>query len=81
MIKSRFDDLRRDKAYRERRSLPIRVIAAETGLALGTVHRISKGSMERVYISTLDTLCAYFGVKAISDVLEYVPDTPKGHTP
>jgi len=73
VIKTKFDDLIRKKEYEERRDLPLRTIATETGLAIGTVQRLRKGDTSRVYLSTLDTLCAYFGVGAIGDVLEYVP--------
>lgn len=73
MIKTKFDDLIRRKEYEEKRDLPLRTIAAETGLAIGTVQRLRKGDTSRVYLSTLDTLCGYFGVEAIGDVLEYAP--------
>jgi DNA-binding Xre family transcriptional regulator len=71
MIKSKFEKLRREKSARENRDLPMRVIAAETGLALGTVQRLNKGDMERVYLSTLDKLCGYFKVKEIGELIEY----------
>ncbi|HEY0074975.1 MAG TPA: helix-turn-helix transcriptional regulator [Abditibacteriaceae bacterium] len=61
MIKSNFEDLRRKKAFEEKRKLTLRTIADETGLSLGTVHRVSSGEIEKVYLSTIDTLCAYFG--------------------
>ena len=73
MIKSKFDRLRREKSARENRDLPLRKIAEETGLALGTVARLNQGKMERVYLSTLDTLCDYFTLKEIGELIEYVP--------
>ncbi len=75
MIISRFDRLRRAKAAEENRDLPLRLIAAETGLALGTVHRLNKGEIMKVYVSTLDTLCKYFDV-TVDKLIEYLPDTP-----
>ena len=74
VFKSHFDDLRRKKAYEEKRNLPLRAVAEESGLALSTVQRIKAGNMEKVYLSTLDTLCRYFQVKNLSELIEYVPD-------
>jgi len=75
LIKTKFDELIRKKEYEEGKDFPLRAIAAQTGLAIGTVQRLRKGDVSRVYLSTLDTLCAFFGVKEIGDVLEYVPGT------
>jgi len=75
VIQSKVAELRRRKEYQEGRDLPLRTIAAETGLAIGTVQRLMKGDTERVYLSTLNTLCAYFKVSQISELIEYVPET------
>jgi len=74
MMLSHFEDLRRLKAFRERRDLPIRTISEETGLSQGTILRVKNLKMERVYLSTLETLCRYFGVQSISELMEYVPN-------
>lgn len=74
MMRSHFEDLRRHKAFRERRDLPIRTIAQETGLSQGAILRVKNLKMERVYLSTLETLCRYFGVTSLSELIEYVPD-------
>lgn len=76
MIKSNFDDLRRRKAYREHRNLPLRVIARETGLSLGAINRLKNERFERVYLSTLEKLCTYFAVATLSELIEFVPDAP-----
>ena len=81
MIRSRFDRLRREKSARENRDLPLRTLAEETGLALGTVQRINKGDIERVYLSTLDTLCTYFGINDIGELIEYIPSNPPANVP
>jgi len=73
MILSKIDDLVREKEYREKRRLSLATIAKETDLAIGTVQKLRRGEVSRVYLSTLDTLCAYFGVQVIGEVLEYVP--------
>jgi len=77
MMRSHFEQLRRQKAYIENRNLQIRTIAEETGLSQGAVLRVKNLKMERVYLSTLETLCRYFGVKSLSDLMEYVPDDPQ----
>lgn len=74
MIRSSIEDLIREKEYKERRRLSLATIAGETGLAIGTVQKLKKGDVSRVYLSTLDTLCSYFGVKEIGELLEYVPN-------
>lgn len=73
MIISKFANLRRLKAFREHRDLSIRTIARETGLSQGAIIRLKNERFERVYLSTLETLCRYFGVKSLCDLLEYVP--------
>ena len=74
MIRSHFEDLRRHKEFRERRDLPIRTIAGETGLSQGAILRVKNATMERISLSTLEALCRYFGVKSLCDLIEYVPD-------
>jgi DNA-binding Xre family transcriptional regulator len=74
MIYSHFQDLRRKKAFNEKRDISLRTIAEETGLAFTTVQRVSSGKIEKVHLSTLETLCKYFGVESIVELIEYVPD-------
>lgn len=74
MMRSHFDDLRRLKEYRERRELPIRTIAEETGLSQGAVLRVKNLKMERIYLSTLERLCHYFSVQSLAELIEYIPD-------
>ena|SRR6185437_13178815 len=74
MIRSYFEDLRRHKAYQEKRDLPIRTISQETGLSQGAILRLKNANFERVHLSTLERLCHYFGVKSFCDLIEYVPD-------
>ena len=73
LISSNFQRLRRQKAAQENRDLPLRVIADESKLALGTVHKISTGEISGVRLSSIDALCAYFGVGSISELIEYKP--------
>lgn len=81
MIKLRFAELKREKALREQRDLPLRTIARETGLGVDTVHRLNKGDASRVYLSTLNVLCNYFAVKEVGELLEYVPDEETQEVP
>ncbi|BCM90572.1 hypothetical protein IAD21_02426 [Abditibacteriota bacterium] len=71
MIESRFQDLRRRKAFEEKRNLPLRTIAEETGLALATVQRIASGKMGAVHMATLDTLCRYFKCQSLAELIEF----------
>ena len=73
MIALKFAELKRQKALREGRDLTLRAIAAETGLSLDTIFRLNKGETGRVYLSTLDTLCRYFEVKEVGELLDYDP--------
>ena len=74
MIRSYFDDLRRKKEFLEKRDLTIRIIAEETGLSQGAILRIKNVNMERLYLSTIWTLCRYFDVKSICELIEFTPD-------
>jgi DNA-binding Xre family transcriptional regulator len=74
MIRSRFDELRARKTTLEQRRLPLRVISEETGIAIATLHRLSKSTMEGLQMGTINTLCKYFGLTDIGELLEYVPD-------
>ncbi|RYZ86585.1 MAG: XRE family transcriptional regulator [Proteobacteria bacterium] len=75
VILSHFDDLRRKKAFEEKRNLPLRTIAEETGLALTTLNRVSKssGDIQNVRLSTINTLCNYFKV-SVGELIEHRAD-------
>ena len=82
VIRTRLPELRRKKEYEERRRLPLRVLSAETGLAVNTLQRFLRGDLERVSLATLDRLCRYFEVASIADLIEFVPDgaaAPSSH--
>jgi DNA-binding Xre family transcriptional regulator len=74
MLVSRFDELRRHKSYVEKRDLPLRTIAKEAKLSLTTVNRVSRGDVLKVNVSTLESLCKFFQVKTISELVEYIPE-------
>ena len=74
MIRSCFDDLRRKKEVQEKRNISISTISEETGLSQGAILRIENLTMERIYISTLTTLCGYFKIDSISELIEFHED-------
>ena len=71
MMQTYFADLRREKEYREKRDLSIRAIANETGLSQGTILRVKNLTMERVSLSTLETLCRYFKLSSLCELVEH----------
>jgi DNA-binding Xre family transcriptional regulator len=75
LIISHFANLRRKKEFLEKRELPIRMIAEETGLSQGSILRVKNVTMAGVSLSTLQTLCRYFKVSSLSELIEYAPDS------
>ena len=73
-----FDDLRRKKAFVEGRDISLRMVARESGVSLSTVQRIKRGELSKLNLATVDTLCGYFGVKSLTELLEYVPPSGPG---
>ena len=74
MIISHFENLRRRKEYRESRDLSVRTISEETRLSQGAILRVKNATMARISLSTLEALCRYFEVKALNNLIEYVPE-------
>lgn len=77
MLVSKFNDLRRRKGLQEGRDISTRAVATETGLSLTTVQRASGKNIQNLHVHTLEKLCAYFEVKSLSELVEYVPDKPE----
>lgn len=75
MIKLHFNELLKKKALLEDRKLPVRTVAQETGLSAATIQRLRREDPGRVYFSTLNTLCHYFGLSNISELIEFIPET------
>ena len=74
VIHTNFEDLRRAKAYREKRDLTLRTIATESGLSINTVQRIRNNTASNFDRKTLEVLCRYFAVKSISELIEYTTE-------
>lgn len=73
MIRSDFERLRRRKSYEENRTLTIRTMAEETGLAKDTLQKIKANHPARFDATTIDALCRYFNC-TVGDLLVYEPD-------
>ena len=69
MIRSRFEDLRRRKAFQENRNLSLRKVAEESGLSFGTILRVKAEFPSRIDAETLSVLCDYFDVE-VGDLLQ-----------
>lgn len=52
------------------RGLDQKTLAAETGLSPTTVGKIYRNQFNRIDNHTVTTLCMYFGLKTISDLIE-----------
>ena len=47
-----------------------KTLAAQTGLSPTTVGKLYRGHFDRIDNHTVKTLCKYFGLKTISDLIE-----------
>lgn len=54
----------------ESKGLDQKTLAAETGLSPTTVGKIYRNQFNRIDNHTVTTLCTYFGLKTISDLIE-----------
>lgn len=67
-VNSRLKLLVAEKEMRERRSLSIRTITAESGASRSTVERLLSNTMRRVPLDDLGALCSYFRCQ-VGDIL------------
>jgi len=72
-IKSNLKQLILDKSAENSHRITYAEISAVTGLSTNTITKLANNQSALVGISTLDRLCAYFGV-GVGDLLVYVPD-------
>ena len=77
MFQSKFDDLLREKEYKERRRIPIRKLAEESGLSVTTIQRLKSGRVDNLNLSSVERACRYFNVQSVGDLIEYVSTEPK----
>lgn len=59
IVKSHFKVLLAEKELRERRTISLRKVVAETGVANSTVLRLANNTIKRVPLDELAVLCAY----------------------
>ena len=75
-IQNRVKVLLAEKELRENRKLTYRVVAKETGLAIGTLTEYMTQRVRRFDKSTLEVLCQYLSCD-VGDLLKYsADDTP-----
>ena len=68
-VNSRLKLLVAEKEMRERRSLGIRTITAESGASRSTVERLLNNTIRRVPLDDLGALCSYFNCE-VGDILQ-----------
>ena len=54
----------------ERANLDQKTVADRTGLSPTTVGKIYRGHFERLDMGTIETLCKFFGLKSISQLID-----------
>ena len=54
----------------EKEGLDQKTLAAQTGLSPATVGKVYRGQFNRIDNHTVKTLCLYFGLKTISELID-----------
>lgn len=70
-----FDKLRRKLALAENRDISIREVSRKTGIAYTTLRRFADRP-DTVTMATLAALCDFFGVRTLTELIEWKPDPP-----
>lgn len=73
MIRFRLTELTADKAFKERRVIPLSEIAQIAGIHRATLSKIANQPGSNVGTDIIDKLCKYFGCQP-GDVMTYVED-------
>lgn len=71
MIRFRLNELIADKAFKERRVVPLSEIAEATGIHRATLSKIANQPGANIGTDIVDKLCRYFGCQP-GDLLMYV---------
>lgn len=74
-IYNRLKILIAEKELREKRRLPYRTLAKETGISTTTLTLYMSQKADRIDLRTLAAICKYFGVQP-GDILTYTDDLP-----
>ena len=73
MIRFRLTELTADKAFKERRVIPLSEIAQATGIHRATLSKIANQPGANVGTELIDRLCRYFDCQP-GDLLTYIAD-------
>ena len=73
MIQGRLRELMAAKGRLERRRITYDHISESTGISKGSLTRLANDRADRVALSTIDRLCAYFGCQP-GDLFVYVAE-------
>ncbi len=73
MIRFRLAELTADKAFKERRVIPLSEIAQATGIHRATLSKIANQPGANVGTELIDRLCRYFDCQP-GDLLTYIAD-------
>ena len=73
MIRFRLTELISDKAFKERRVVPLSEVAKATGIHRATLSKMANQPGANVGTDNIDKLCRYFGCHP-GDVLTYISD-------
>ncbi len=74
MIQCRLRELIASVGRRERRRITYRDIRSQTGLSTTTLTRLANDRADRVALSVIDRLCAYFQCQP-GDLLVYIEES------
>ena len=75
MIRFRLAELTADKAFKERRVIPLSEIAQATGIHRATLSKIANQPGANIGTDLIDRLCRYFKCQP-GDLLTYVDEAP-----
>lgn len=73
MIRFRLTELIADKAFKERRVVPLSEVADATGIHRSTLSKMANQPGANIGSEIVDKLCAYFGCQP-GDLLTYVSE-------
>ena len=76
MIRFRLAELIADKAFAERRVVPLSEVAQATGIHRATLSKIANQPGANIGTEIIDKLCRYFGCQP-GDLLRYIEDGPE----
>lgn len=60
----------------ETQGLDQKSLAAKTGLSPTTVSRLYKNRFDRIDVGTVTTLCGFFGLQSINELIEIEQEDP-----